>query len=105
MPKCRTTSAWSVVPGAGSGVAPGKVMPRWAGAGGVLAGSSGATTGVVLVVVVEVVWTAASAAWARLPAVSAVPANRSPIANLALFMAGIVNRIVSREQLLGNATR
>jgi hypothetical protein len=59
----------------------------------------------VVVVVVAVASTAASAAQAALPAVRAAPAIDSPIANLALFMAGIVNRIVSREQLLGNATR
>src|SRR3954462_7748756 len=102
------------MPAVGSGFTPGSVMPVWGRAGGVVAGSSGAATGagvdvegvvVVVVVEVEVVFTSASAAWTAPPVVSAAPANRSPIAYLALFMGGIVNRIVSGEQLLGNATR
>src|SRR6188768_841967 len=106
MAKRRTTSAWSVVSTAGSGAAPGSDMPRWAGAGGVVAWSSGAATGVVLVVVVVVdVEVVSSAARAAPPTVSAIPANNSPIACLSLFMGGIVDGIVSSEQLLGNAPR
>ena len=67
-------------------MAPGSVMPVWGRAGGVVAGSSGATTGagvlagvvVVVVVEVEVVCTAASAAWTAPTVVSAATGQQEP---------------------------